>query len=255
MTINELLKNTPADTFRTVEKRPGIQQLIAPLFYEDGDMMSIYLDQPENGLVRICDHGMSLMRLSYLFDIETDNKRKILDAFISRHGASIDEGNIQLVVSEENLFTGIMNFSQLVGEITNMDVLSREMIKSMFLENLKEKMDRIAFDRDIKYIPDYVPESCPGVCVDYAFLGNNVARPIFLYGIKTTEKAQQATIDCLRLQLDHVPHKSVSVFENIDAISKRSRDSLINACGKIFSDFASFDIHGADYIEYELQVS
>jgi len=26
------------------EKRPGIQQLFAPLFHEDGDMMDIFLD-------------------------------------------------------------------------------------------------------------------------------------------------------------------------------------------------------------------
>jgi hypothetical protein len=62
------------------EKRPGVLQVIAPLFHEDGDMMDIFLDMPKNGneaaKIRVTDHGLTLMRLSYTFDIDTPNKEK-----------------------------------------------------------------------------------------------------------------------------------------------------------------------------------
>lgn len=43
MTIQEILTNTPANAFQLQEKRPGTFQLIAPIFHDDGDMVSIIL--------------------------------------------------------------------------------------------------------------------------------------------------------------------------------------------------------------------
>ena len=50
------------------ERRPGVLQVLAPLFHEDGDMVDIFLDEPVNGSgkVRIGDHGLMLMRLTYI---------------------------------------------------------------------------------------------------------------------------------------------------------------------------------------------
>jgi hypothetical protein len=31
------------------ERRPGVLQVLAPLFHEDGDMVDIFLDEPANG--------------------------------------------------------------------------------------------------------------------------------------------------------------------------------------------------------------
>ena len=45
MTIQEILTNTPANAFQLQEKRPGTFQLIAPIFHDDGDMVSIYLEK------------------------------------------------------------------------------------------------------------------------------------------------------------------------------------------------------------------
>lgn len=54
------------------EKRPGIFQMIAPLYHEDGDMIEIFLENlyGNDTPIRICDHGMTIMRLSYNFDID-----------------------------------------------------------------------------------------------------------------------------------------------------------------------------------------
>ena len=61
---------------RVGEKRPGIYQLFLPLYHEDGDMIEMYL-QKENGHWKISDYAMALMRLSYSYDIDTENKEKI----------------------------------------------------------------------------------------------------------------------------------------------------------------------------------
>lgn len=252
MTIQEILANTPANTFQLHEKRPGTFQLIAPIFHDDGDMVSIYLEKESDNSIRICDHGMSLMRLSYLFDIDSDKKKKVLNDIIANRGASLENGSIELTVSNGNLFSGIMSYSQLVSEVCNMEILSREMISSLFYDYLGESVELIKESKNITYIKDYQVPGQSGMNVDYAFLGNGKVRPIYLFGVKDTNKAQQTAINCLNLTLNDIPHRSVSVFENIDGVTTFARNALINASGKVYSDLASFKKNGASFIATEL---
>lgn len=253
MTISEILAETPATTFRLREKRPGIFQLIAPIFHEDGDMVSIYLEKANDDSIKICDHGMSLMRLSYLFDIDSDKKKKVLQDIIAGRGASLEDGNIELIVPNQDLFSGIMSYSQLVSEVCNMEILTREMVSSLFYDYLNDFMEQLSRKaREFIYIRDYQIKGYPEINIDYAFLGNGVSRPVFLFGVKDTNKAQQTTINCLNMTLNSIPHKSISVFENIDNVSNFARNSLINASGKIYSDLSSFEQTGEAYIREEL---
>jgi len=252
MTIQEILTNTPANTFQLHEKRPGTFQLIAPIFHDDGDMVSIYLEKASDDTIRICDHGMSLMRLSYLFDIDSDKKQRVLNDIISNRGASLESGDIELIVPNENLFSGIMNYSQLVSEVCNMEILSREMVSSMFYDYLSESVELIKESKNLTYIKDYQVPGHSYMNVDYAFLGKGKIRPIYLFGVKDTNKAQQTAINCLNLTLNNIPHRSVSVFENIDDVTTFARNALINASGKVYSDLESFQKNGASYIAAEL---
>lgn len=252
MTIQEILTHTPANTFQLQEKRPGTFQLIAPIFHDDGDMVSIYLEKASDDAIRICDHGMSLMRLSYLFDIDSDKKKKVLNDIIANRGASLESGSIELVVPNGNLFSGIMSYSQLVSEVCNMEILSREMVSSLFYDYLGESVELIRESKKLTYIKDYQVPGHSDMNVDYAFLGNGKIRPIYLFGVKDTNKAQQTAINCLNLTLNDIPHRSVSVFENIDSVTTFARNALINASGKVYSDLASFKKNGATYIATEL---
>ena len=145
-----------------------------------------------------------------------------------------------------------MSYSQLVSEVCNMEILSREMVSSLFYDHLSESVELIGEKSDLTYIKDYQVPGHPDMNVDFAFLGTGKVRPIYLFGVKDTNKAQQTTINCLNLTLDKIPHRSVSVFENIDGVTTFSRNALINASGKVYSDLASFQKNGAVYIKTEL---
>jgi hypothetical protein len=81
MTGLDLLKEQFNGRVAFRERRPGVVQVLAPLFHEDGDMVDIFLDEPANGSgkVRIGDHGLTLMRLIYSFDLDTENKQRIFN--------------------------------------------------------------------------------------------------------------------------------------------------------------------------------
>lgn len=76
------------------ELEPGVSRLYIPLFHEDGDMLSIYIDSQSNNQILIRDYGNTLMRVSYTFDINTEHKKKVLYDIIKSNNGSLDDGEI-----------------------------------------------------------------------------------------------------------------------------------------------------------------
>ena len=68
--------------------------MLAPLFHEDGDMVDIFIDELPNGSnrVRVSDHGMTLMRLTYTFDVDTENKMRIFNRILAENRISEQDG-------------------------------------------------------------------------------------------------------------------------------------------------------------------
>ena len=83
--ITEYLKDQFNGRLQVNEKRPGIYQLFLPLYHEDGDMIEIYLQQ-ENGHWKISDYAIALMRLSYSYDVDTENKKKYFRKLFQKTG-------------------------------------------------------------------------------------------------------------------------------------------------------------------------
>ncbi len=253
MDFNLLLRESPAKMFRVVEKNNHEFQLIAPLFHEDGDMMTIFLKETEDGRIDIFDHGMSLMRLSYTFDIDTDNKEKVLNSLIMAKDAENRNGDICLTVKPEQLFSGIMTYSQLVDQVCNLNILSREAVSDMFYDNLNVMVEQIL--PDYHYEKDYYLEGYSDMKIDYVFQIDRSQKPLCLFGIKDTNKAQQTTICCLQLARKRIPFKSVAVFENMDSgITRFARNSVVNTVGKVFSDLDGFKENASEYFREELRV-
>ena len=84
--------------FDFYERRPGHYQLIVPILHEDGDMVDIYLqDSAEReGYVRLCDFGMTLTRLSYTYEVNTDTRQRIFDSILINNGVHNDQGHLYL---------------------------------------------------------------------------------------------------------------------------------------------------------------
>ena len=67
------------------EKRPGIYQLLLPIYHEDGDMVDLFIKQKDKNKYTLCDFGLTLQRLSYTYDIDTENKESILQRILAEN--------------------------------------------------------------------------------------------------------------------------------------------------------------------------
>ena len=104
------------------ERRTGSFQLIVPILHEDGDMVEIYLQDSPRGdaYVRICDFGLTLMRLSYTFDVATAARQRVFDSILINNDIKNDNGNLYLDTALSRLSEGVLQFAGGVQKVCNM---------------------------------------------------------------------------------------------------------------------------------------
>ncbi len=233
------------------ERRPGVLQVLAPLFHEDGDMVDIFLDEPSNGSskVRIGDHGLTLMRLTFTYDLDTDNKQRIFNRILSENRIQEQDGRLYIEAEPERLYPALLQFAQAVAKVSSMRYYKREVIQSLFYEQLaefvEEKLAQFNPRKDTLPIPGQEEYE-----VDYEFdIG---PRPLFLFGVKDNDKARLATISCLEFQRRNIPFKSVMVHQDFESgISKKDRTRITSASDKQFPSLDDFRINGPKFFERE----
>jgi len=231
------------------EKRPGVMKLIVPLFHEDGDMVDIFLEEIADGRVRVSDRGLSLMRLSYDFDIDTENKERIFRRILNENRVQEDRGNLFVDVAPAHLYPAILNFGQTVAKVTNMALYRREIIANLFYEMLQDKVvDRLGEFRpkeDIIPIPQREE-----LVVDYALL-EKTTTPVYIFGIKErdTPKLRLTAVSCLEFQKAKLPFRSVVIHQDFESLNKTDRQIITNAVDKQFTSLDEFTASGKEAIE------
>jgi len=233
------------------EKRPGIFQLIAPLYHEDGDMVDIFLEDAKGapGRVRVCDHGMTLMRLSYDFELNTPNKERVFQQILAENAITEEDGNLFIEATPEGLYPTILQFAQTVAKVSNMQVLKREMIRGLFYEEFGEFVEA-----DLsRYGPQkqrFPIEDRDDLEVDYVL--NSSPRPVFLFAVKDATKARLVTISCLEFRRNGLSFKGFVVHEDFGSLPRKDQVRITSAADKQFPSLPDFRDNAAQFVDAEL---
>ena len=235
--------------FYLKEKRENILQVFAPLYHADGDMMDIFLSEiQDKKRLKISDFGLTMMRLSYSYDVDTPNKEKIFNKILSENSIQNENGELFIEVKPEYIYVGLMQFAQAISKITNMRLYKREVIHSMFFEMLEEYV----MDKLQKYNPLKRFYPIPGheeYEVDYCF--NHRRRPIYLFGVNGSSNSRLATISCQKFISEKLNFSSLVVLENLDVLGKRDQARLMSAADKQFPSLEEFQKNAEEYLDRE----
>lgn len=250
MNYLELLKEQFNHHLLLREKRPGVMQLVAPLYHEDGDMMDIFLESTNDGneRIRICDHGMTLMRLSYSFELDTPNKERIFQRILAENRVNEENGNLFTETSPESLYPAILQFAQVVSKVSNMQLYRREVIHSLFYELLQEFIETSL----TKYHPraNALPiAERDDLEVDFQF--EIKPRPVYLFGVRDAAKARLAAISCLEFQRARIAFKGFVVHEEFENLSAKDRRRITSAADKQFVSLDDFKNNAEQVFERE----
>ena len=229
------------------EKRPGLYKVLLPFFYEDGDMYDVFIEEA-GSKIRISDHGLTLMKLSYTFDFDTEHKKEVLNSLVTQNRCQIHTGNIFLDVTQQQFTGGIYQFVQTLSKVSNMEIISKEMIKSCFYELfgefIKDTLNKYNVNTSIKPIQN------SDLVVDYEI--PVTGKPLYLFGVGDDSKASKVVISCLTFQTKHIPFRSVIIHEDFNKLSQFNRTQITNTADKQFTSLDDFKNKGLDYIQREI---
>lgn len=243
----DILKSQFNNKVALREKRLGIYQLIVPLYHEDGDMVDIYIEKLSDGRIRISDFAMTLMRLSYSFELDTPNKERIFQTILAENRILEENGRLFIDTASESLCPAVLQFAQALAKVASMRLYKREVIQSLFYETLDQFVEQEL--RKYNPRPKILPlPSRDDLEVDYQF---DLRIPIFLFAVKDSSKARLATISCLEFNRAKLPFKSVIVHENFDDLGKKDRSRITNAADKQFTSLDDFKSDAVQYFERE----
>ena len=249
--VDEILDHIKKDFNGRVairQKRPGIYQLFLPIYHEDGDMVDLFIKPIEKNKYILSDFGLTLQRLAYAYDIDTENKESILQKIVAENNLTEQEGNISLQTTDENIYTDILHITQVFSKIGSMRYFKREVIENLFYEILDEYI--------IQNLNDFHPEKSVYPIpekeeyeADYSFSPNG--HPVFLFGVKDTAKARLAIISCQAFQQANLNFRSLIVHEDFDKLSKKDRARLTNTCDKQYTTLEDFKLSVRAFLERE----
>jgi hypothetical protein len=188
------------------------------------------------------------MRLSYSFDIDTENKERIFKRILNENRVEEDRGNLFVDVAPEHLYPAVLNFGQTVAKVTNMALYRREIIANLFYEMLQDEV--------IGRLGDFSPreEVTPlpqreELVVDYTL--ERPTTPVYIFGVKErdTPKLRLTAVSCLEFQKAKLPFRSVVIHQDFESLTRTDRQIITNAVDKQFTSLDEFTASGKEAIE------
>ena len=245
--IADALSTQFATSVRLREKRPNVMQVFTPFVHEDGDMLDMYLTE-RDGRLRVCDFGKTLMRLSYNFELDTDNKVRIFHDLLAQNGVDFDEanGHIYLDTTTTSVGAAVMHFSQVIAKVSRLDILRRENVSALFFEMVQEFISESLK----QFNPQFKIHPLPGRDdIEVPFVFAIGPRPVYLFAVRRSAQATDAAYSFMAFQQEKLPFKGYVVHEDLDRLPAKARKRVTSAADKQFVSLEDFREHAAQFLE------
>lgn len=252
--IESDFKKKVCDQLRLASEGLDRYRVFTPFLFEDGDHLAIVLKR-QGGRWILSDEGHTYMHLSYDIDekdLQRGTRQKIISNALNAFGLEDRAGELLVEIPDERYGDALYSFVQGLLKISDVSYLSRERVRSTFLEDFRALIrDRVPEDRrefdwrdadhdpEGKYLVDCRVNKMPG--------------PVFLYALPSDDRVRDATIALLQFERWGLRFKSVGIYEDQEEVNRKVVARFSDVCEKQFSSLAGNRDRIEKYLEDALK--
>jgi hypothetical protein len=222
---------------RLEEEGHNRARVITPFRFEDGDHLVILLKKENNHWI-LSDEGHTYMHLTYWMnedDLHRGTRKDIIESNLSMYNVTDRKGELLSTVEDMEFGNALYSFIQTLLKITDISYLTRERVRSTFLEDFKSFMsDEVPDDLREFNSYDQIHDPDMNYIVDCKIKTAN--SPLFVFAINNDDRCNVATITCLQFERWKVKFNSMAIFENQEEIQRKVLARFSDVCGKMFSN-------------------
>lgn len=235
-TVEQEFRRMVSEQVRLQAEGVGRYRVLNPFMFDDGDHLPIVLKKWDREWV-LSDEGNTYMHLTYELD-EKDllggTRQSIIANALSAFSVSDLDGELVIQIVGNGFGDALYSFVQALLKISDVTFLSRERVRSTFIEDFESFMSEEVPEERIEFNwHDAVRDPEGNYVVDCRVNGR--PRPLFVHALQNSAQAKDATITLLQFERWEVPFRSLAIFENQEEIDRKTLARLSDICEKQFS--------------------